>query len=218
MYVETNLQIQELLESPNVRLIINEVNEKLQLENRNREAFYNAIDENMKAEFINGSMIVHSPVMLRHNLVTINCFNIIHNFTLKYNLGLTGIEKLMISLTRNDYEPDVCFFKKEKSDLFKPDQKLFPAPDLVVEVLSKSTETNDRNVKFHDYEAHEIEEYWIVDTDKETIEQYHLENKKYKEIKRTDDGTIKSFVVNGLKIPVRAIFDSALNFEFLQKI
>ena len=35
----------------------------------------------------------------------------------------------MITLTRNDYEPDICFFKKEKSDDFVENQTLFPAPD-----------------------------------------------------------------------------------------
>ncbi|MEY4539280.1 MAG: hypothetical protein RLZZ306_1037, partial [Bacteroidota bacterium] len=30
-----------------------------------------------------------------------------------HQLGFVGIEKIMITLTRNDYEPDICFFKKE---------------------------------------------------------------------------------------------------------
>ena len=70
----------------------------------------------------------------------------------------------MITLTRNDYEPDICFFRKDKSDNFTEDQVLFPAPDLVIEVLSDSTEKRDRGVKFKDYQAHKIEEYWIIDT------------------------------------------------------
>ena len=68
----------------------------------------------------------------------------------------------MISLTRNDYEPDICYFNKEKSQHFTDDQLLFPAPDLVVEVLSKSTEQTDRTIKFKDYENHNVLEYWII--------------------------------------------------------
>ncbi|GAB2598351.1 Uma2 family endonuclease [Spirosoma areae] len=37
-----------------------------------------------------------------------------------------------------------------------------PAPDLVIEVLSKSTARRDRGVKFTDYAANGIAEYWIV--------------------------------------------------------
>lgn len=55
--------------------------------------------------------------------------------------------------------PDVVFFKKEKADLFSPNQTLFPTLDLVIEVLSDSTEDKDRGIKFQDYEAHEVMEY-----------------------------------------------------------
>ena len=48
----------------------------------------------------------------------------------------------------------------------------FPPPDLVVEVLSESTEKRDRGVKFEDFAAHGVGEYWMIDADKETLEQY----------------------------------------------
>ena len=49
-----------------------------------------------------------------------------------------------------------------------------PPPDFVVEVLSPSTERHDRNVKFEDYGAHGITEYWIVDPVAQVVEQYAL--------------------------------------------
>ncbi len=59
--------------------------------------------------------------------------------------------------------PDICYFMAEKASQFSEDQVLFPAPDLVVAVLSESTKSNDRGIKFKDYEAHGIVEYWLVD-------------------------------------------------------
>jgi Uma2 family endonuclease len=38
----------------------------------------------------------------------------------------------MVSLTRNDYEPDVCFFGNDKAKNFTPKQAQFPAPDFIV--------------------------------------------------------------------------------------
>ncbi len=55
------------------------------------------------------------------------------DFVNKNNLGEVGAEKVMIALTRNDYEPDISFFSKEKASKFTDDQMLFPAPDFVVE-------------------------------------------------------------------------------------
>ena len=48
--------------------------------------------------------------------------------------------KTSVTLTRNDYEPDISFFGSEKAKGFTPSQSKFPAPDLIVEVLSDSTE------------------------------------------------------------------------------
>jgi Uma2 family endonuclease len=76
-------------------------------------------------------------------------------------------------------EPDICFFRKDVSDKFTENQTLFPAPDFIVEILSDSTEHRDRGVKFKDYQAHKIEEYWIIDPENQTLEQYHLKGDFY---------------------------------------
>ncbi|NCF69366.1 MAG: Uma2 family endonuclease, partial [Chloroflexi bacterium] len=127
-------------------------------------------------------------------------------------------EKIMISLSRNDYEPDVCYFNKTKTSQFTPDQMRFPAPDFVVEVLSESTAANDRGVKFEDYAAHGILEYWIVDPEAETIEQYQLRDDAYELAVKVKSGQIDSLSIPGFSIPVQAIFDEQENSAALQKL
>lgn len=58
------------------------------------------------------------------------------------------VKKALVELTRNSYEPDICYFGPAKAADIKPDLLYFPAPDLVVEVLSKSTQKNDWEIKF----------------------------------------------------------------------
>lgn len=55
----------------------------------------------------------------------------------------------------------------------------FPVPDLAVEVLSPSTEARDRGVKFEDYAANRVGEYWIISTEEATVEQFVLEKGTY---------------------------------------
>lgn len=124
----------------------------------------------------------------------------------------------MISLTRNDYEPDVCFFGNDKAKNFTPTQTQFPAPDLVVEVLSESTEKNDRQIKFQDYAAHSVTEYWIVDAKKKIVEQYFLQSEEYELLLKAKDGEIESVVLPDFKIPIRAIFDETENLKALTKL
>jgi len=171
--------IEEILKLPTAYMIVTELQEKLKEEEKKRKQFYKTITEQEKAEFINGEVITHSPVILAHNEVNGNLYSILKNFVVKHQLGFVGVEKIMIQLTRNDYEPDICYFSKQTTDKFTEDQMFFPAPSMIVEVLSKSTEKRDRGIKYDDYEKHGVKEYWIVDPQKQTVEQYLLENGKY---------------------------------------
>jgi Uma2 family endonuclease len=122
----------------------------------------------------------------------------------------------VVSLTRNDYEPDICFWSKAQSQHFKPEQMQFPPPDFIVEVLSKSTEKRDRGIKFEDYAAHGTQEYWLVNPERQSVEQYFLENGECEIAQKAKlDELIKSKVIPDFEIPVNAIFDKKVNSETL---
>lgn len=210
--------ITQLRQSPRLDLYFQEIRKILQEEQRRRTEFYERITPNDKAEFINGEMIFHSPVRLKHNLVGKLLLKLLDTYVQKAQLGYVGYEKLLISLTRNDYEPDLCFFMTTKAQQFTMRQAQFPAPDFVVEILSERTAENDRGVKFEDYAAHGVSEYWIIEPDEEIIEQYVLRGDDYELVKKTDSGMIKSIAVSGFEIPVRAIFDEQENLKTLQRM
>jgi Uma2 family endonuclease len=101
---------------------------------------------------------------------------------------------------------------------FSDDQMHYPAPDFIVEILSPSTEDNDRGVKFVDYAAHGVGEYWIVDPTAETVEQYQLVGEIFDLVVKVKDGPLASLVIPDFTIPVRAIFDEALYQAALRKL
>jgi Uma2 family endonuclease len=210
--------IKTLVHSPNVKIVLEKVNKILLDENKKRIAFYSNIVEGVKNEFINGEVIFQSPVKLGHNNASFLLATLINTYVNKNRLGFVGHEKILTSFTRNDYEPDICFFNNEKSVNFYPDKMQFPPPDFIVEVLSPSTETTDRKIKFKDYEAHGVSEYWIVDPETETVEQYILRSDKYELILKSNNGNIKSEVLKGFEIPVRAIFNTEENLQVLKNI
>ena len=187
-------------------------------EQERRLKFYNDISEIYKSEFINGEVIVHSPVVKEHNACNGNLYKMIDTYVVEKDLGFVGIEKILIKLTRNDYEPDVCYFKKTKAKKFKKGQKFFPPPDLVVEVLSKGTEKRDRGIKYQDYEKHGVQEYWIIDPNSEMVEQYYLAKGKYTLILKSNSGELQCRIIKGLSIPVKAIFDKKLANKFIRNI
>ncbi len=213
-----NITVEKTLEMPNAVIFAQRLDAALKKENAKRKHFYEIIDETKKMEFINGEIYFQSPVKMQHNTATKRIVKLLDTYVETHGLGYVGVEKILISLTRNDYEPDICFFDIEKSVNFKPKQMQFPAPDFIVEVLSDSTERNDRETKFQDYAAHGIKEYWIVDPEAETVEQYIVENEEYELKLKSNDGTIESVAVPGFRIPIKAIFDESLNLETLKQI
>lgn len=210
------LDLDQLMEAPNLKLLIEQAQLALRDEARRRERFYDWVREDHKAEFINGEIIMHSPVKEKHWAAVGNLFTLLSLYAKKNRLGRVASEKAMVSLTRNDYEPDICFWANEKAADFQPDQTQHPAPDFVVEVLSKGTVKKDRGTKKDDYAAHGIGEYWIIDADKQHVEQYVLNVtlQQYEpEIKYTINAEITSREVANFTIPVRAIFDEQVSLN-----
>lgn len=102
-------------------------------------------------------------------------------------------------------QPDICVI----CDLSKVDEKgCLGAPDLIIEIISKSTAKKDLDDKFHLYEESGVKEYWTVFQDK-AVTVYDLINDKY--VQRGDqydiNEVIKVGVLEGLEINTNDIFD-----------
>lgn len=210
--------VEQLLASPTLPEAMETLARALSREHTLRQKFYADITPEDKWEFINGEVILHSPAAHRHLLACQRLNNLLLNFVSVHGLGVVHTEKAMCSFPRNDYEPDIAFFGTAKATALTADTLRFPVPDFIVEVLSPSTEARDRGVKMTDYAAHGVGEYWLVDPDAETIEQFLLAGDSYRPAVRRSEGTLVSEVIAGLEIPVRAIFGEAENIGALRSL
>ena len=66
----------ELLETPDLRNLIDELEKVWRDEQVQRHTFWAQVDENRKAEFILGEIIYHSPIYGRHWLASSNILTI----------------------------------------------------------------------------------------------------------------------------------------------
>lgn len=217
-----SISLEAILADTKAPLLVEAARKALEAEALRRQEFREWVEEDVKAEFINGQIVVHSPVKRRHRIASELLFQLINIFVRLKKLGEAGHEKAMVSLTRNDFEPGIAFWSKEKSAQFDDETMFHPAPDFVVEILSKKTAKNDRNIKFEDYARHGVREYWIIDPNKQVVEQYGLlteMDSSYLPYGKFVPGQdITSLAIPGFTIPVKAIFDEAVNLEALQDL
>lgn len=208
--------VEPLRHSPQLVEAVALLSRQIEEERARRNRFYEEMTPEEKIEFIDGEVVLHSPARNRHLDATAMLSRLIGTWVSLKRLGTLKIEKCLCVFPRNDYEPDLVFFGKEKAATLGPDTMRFPIPDFIVEVLSESTEARDRGVKFEDYAAHGVGEYWIVDAERETVEQYLLGGSGYELRVKSTTGTLTSEVIEGLIVPVRGLFDEAENLAALR--
>lgn len=197
----------ELLKTPDLRGLLDDLEKVWREEQILRHTFWAEVDENLKAEFILGEIIDHSPIHGRHWMASSNILTQLLPFVKQYNLGKVGIEKVMVRLTRNDYEPDICFWPASVSENFGKTQSAFPPPEFVVEILSESTRDRDYGIKMTDYALHGVKEYWIVHPENCAVEQYLLQQNQYQLVQKLKEGVLKSAVITDFQIEVSLIFE-----------
>ena len=210
----------EFLAAPDLPIKIVVASQALLREGKLREQFRDEIEEYEKGEFINGEKIMHSPARHAHNHVSSLIVRLLSTYTSAHSNGVIVYEKALCGFSRNDYEPDIAWFGPEKTALLVPDTSIYPIPDFIIEIISLSSEKRDRGVKLQDYAAHGVPEYWIVDADKRTIEQYLLADDAgvYHLAEKLVHGDITPFSFPGLAIPLAALFEDTANLAFLRSI
>ena len=99
-------------------------------------------------------------------------------FQLYEQIELAGLGQVIdapidLQLSNTDVvQPDLVIVLKQNHIITTT--KIKGIPELVVEILSKSTGDYDRHLKKQLYEQSGIPEYWIVDPENQTVEQLKL--------------------------------------------
>ncbi len=113
--------------------------------------------------------------------------------------------------SKNIVEPDLCVIcDASKIKKFG----CVGAPDLIIEILSPSTSSKDRKLKFELYEEFGVREYWIVSPANRSVTIHFLENKKYKTLQPlSSQDKLESKIFQGLEIELKKVFKNVTGSE-----
>ncbi|MBO5520394.1 MAG: Uma2 family endonuclease [Eubacterium sp.] len=138
---------------------------------------YLALPDEQRVELIDGVFYDMASPTTVHQAIAGYIFKIFLDHVLT-NKGpcYPFISPVDVQLDRDDktiVQPDVlivCDRSKYKNN------RVFGAPDLVIEVLSPSTRKKDMQIKMQKYGNAGVREYWMIDPKKKVLVQYDLEH------------------------------------------
>jgi Uma2 family endonuclease len=107
-------------------------------------------------------------------------------------------------------QPDLLFIAKARKRIMRG--HVYGAPDLVMEVVSPDRRKRDYKDKKDQYEAYGVQEYWIVDPDREHIEVWWLNEDSFFELlgRFTGKQHAESRVLPGFKVRADEILEDPL--------
>ncbi|MCI0695051.1 Uma2 family endonuclease [candidate division KSB1 bacterium] len=161
------------------------------------EKFYEIVDENVKADLLDGKIIRDSPPVPKHALIVTWVGRLTGDYAEVFDLGSVFGANTTVRLTKyQGPEPDVFFIRKSRLRIVG-EKYVDGPPDLCVEVISKTSRQRDRGRKFVLYADYGVKEYWLIDPLRITVEFYENQDGEWTEIKPDEQGRLRSKVLSG---------------------
>ena len=167
------------------------------------EEYLREVPEEGKIELINGVMVEQIAALTSHERLQGFLFTLLHGYVEERDLGeILGSRTPTVLNKLNAPLPDILFVKKERLHLLE-EKGLMGAPNLAIEILSSSTQRNDRGDKFRAYERAGVRELWLVDPyGPEGTQFFQLVDGRFVEFEADENDRLHSVAVPGFWIDV----------------
>jgi Uma2 family endonuclease len=161
------------------------------------EEFEAWCDEDVRAEFVDGEVLIMSPVVDYHYLISQFLIQLLGLYLLERPYGeMVGPEFQVRLRTGLRRVPDLAYLSKERAHL-RMRSRVEGAPDAVWEIVSQDSIERDRRDKFLEYQLLGVREYWLIDPLAQAVEAYCLGADGAFERVGQEDGKLSSRVIPG---------------------
>ena len=166
-------------------------------------------DDGRRHEIIDGEHFVTPSPHARHQRVSQHLNSLLHRHVEEHRLGRVYYAPVDVVLSEVDVvEPDLLFIGQARLAIVGAVVR--GAPDLVVEIASRSSRRQDEVLKRSLYERAGVGEYWLVDPEAETVKVFRRrEGGGYGRpllLSAWEGDRIESPLLPGLEIPLVAVF------------
>ncbi|MDH4129473.1 MAG: Uma2 family endonuclease [Spirochaetota bacterium] len=170
-------------------------------------ADYTNLTDDKRHEILEGELIEMAPAPnFKHQIISSKIYKVIDAFVEDNKLGIIAYAPVDVIFDQhNTLQPDIIYISNDNKKIIK-EKGVFGSPDLVIEILSQSTVTKDREIKFSIYEKFKVKEYWIVDPENKSVDVFCLEANNFS-LHTSSKDKIKSKLFSSLEISLKDIFN-----------
>lgn len=139
---------------------------------------FKLLPEGVNCQVIDNTIYISPSPTFQHQDIVFEIGAQIRTYVNKKKLGKCIGSPIDVFMDKNNaFQPDIIFLSTANLSLVKKDGKVHGAPDIVIEVLSKGNENDDKVRKKIVYERCGVKEYFIVNPpNKEVIAYYQSKN------------------------------------------
>jgi Uma2 family endonuclease len=183
------------------------------------EEFLDWCDEDTRAEWVNGRVVLMSPASSPHQQVLLFLAKVLGIYVEERRLGQLLPAPFVMKLENVAREPDLMFIPTFLEPFIH--RTFFEGPaGMVVEVISPESADRDRVEKFAEYAQHGVDEYWLIDADAKVAEFYRLSrySRQFEPLPVGEDGIFKSKAVEGFFLRLEWLWNAPPTFQALQEL
>ncbi len=131
---------------------------------------YLNLPEDRRYELIDGDLLLSPSPTERHQRALLNLAVLLSAFAEANHLGRVYVAPFDVVISDTDVmQPDILFVSNERASRIG-ERAVHGTPDLVVEILSRSTAERDRTIKAKLYARAGARELWLLDPVAKTFE------------------------------------------------
>lgn len=159
-------------------------------------------------ELLNGRIFFMASPTPTHQEISSLLNTYLGIYIISNKLGKLFAAPMDVLFTPHDsFQPDLLFIAKERLNIID-ENKIEGTPDLIVEILSPSNDTNEMSYKKHIYGSTGVKEYWLINVEKQTLTLYkQIENELrwQKDIQKNE--VLQSEIITGFELDISKIFE-----------
>jgi Uma2 family endonuclease len=167
-------------------------------------------EDGQRHEIIDGEHYVTAAPFIPHQDLSFELSGRFWSYLKLRPIGRALAAPVDVLLSQHDIvQPDLLFISKERAGIVVDKRNVQGAPDLLVEILSKSTRKLDEVLKLDLYERSGVLEYWIFDTDRRSVRTFRLENERLvlaATLSAAAGDVLRTPLLPGFDLPLAEIF------------